>query len=209
MSPEMSPGSGPYVVGLTGGIGVGKSTVAGLLAELGSTIIDCDLLGRRVVEPDGSAFAAVVERFGTGVVGADGQLDRPALASIVFADGSALDDLNAITHPAIDREIEAGIAAAETEPVVLDMAVLVESSLGEGQYHQVLVVEAPLDVRIRRLVEDRGMEESAATARINSQASDGERRAVADHVLTNDGSLGELRSAVATYHAGLLERLGR
>ena len=208
MTGGATTGTGKLVIGLTGGIGVGKSTVATMLADLGATIVDCDELGRRVVEPDGPAFAPLVARFGDGVVGDDGRLDRPALASIVFDDPDALQDLNAITHPAIDGEIAAEIAAATGAPVVLDMAVLVESELGKGQYEQIVVVEAPIDVRLHRLTAERGMPEEAARARIASQATDEERRAVADHVIENDVSLDELRRQVARYRSTLDARIG-
>ncbi|MGI9594673.1 MAG: dephospho-CoA kinase [Acidimicrobiales bacterium] len=189
------------VVGLTGGIGVGKSTVAAMLADLGATIVDCDGLGRVVVEPDGLAFQPLVDHFGTGILQPDGQLDRAELGSIVFNDAEALARLNAITHPAIDQEIAAHIADAPPGPVVLDMAVLVESELGKGQYHEVLVVEAPLEARLARLNESRGMTEDEAMSRISSQATDDERRAVADHVLVNDGTQADLLAAVERFWA--------
>lgn len=196
-----NPSPGPRVIGLTGGIGVGKSTVAAELARLGATIVDCDHLGRVVVEPDGRAFSPLVERFGTGVLQPDGTLDRAELASVVFADAEALADLNAITHPAIDREIAEAIAAATTPVVVLDMAVLVESDLGAGQYDEVLVVEAPIEDRLARLARDRQMPEDQARARMASQADDEARRAVADHVLVNDGDLEQLVAAVERFWA--------
>lgn len=198
------PGGGqrPRVIGLTGGIGVGKSTVARLLEQLGATVVDCDDLGRLVVEPGGRAYEPLVAHFGPDVVGADGRLDRPALASVVFNDEAALAQLNAITHPAIDTEITARIEAAGTPTVVLDMAVLVESDLGKGQYDEVLVVEAPLATRLERLRVDRGMAEADALARISSQASDEVRRRVADHVISNAGSLSELAATVEDYWLG-------
>lgn len=202
--PAPAPGE-RRVIGLTGGIGVGKSTVAAELERLGATIVDCDGLGRVVVEPDGLAYGPLVEHFGRGILQADGRLDRPQLASRVFGDPEALGELNAITHPAIDVEIARSIAAADTPTVVLDMAVLVESDLGKGQYTEVLVVEAPLEVRLERLARDRGMPEDQARARIASQVGDAERRAVADHVIVNDGSVDDLRAAVERYwdEAGL------
>lgn len=184
------------VVGLTGGIGVGKSTVAALLADRGATIVDCDGLGRVVVQPGGRAYQGVIDRFGTDIVQDDGQLDRAKLGSVVFSDTEALADLNSITHPAIDLEIADAIAAASTAPVVLDMAVLVESDLGKGQYHEVLVVEAPLPVRLERLSSTRGMSEEDAMARISSQADDEQRRAVADYVIVNGGTEAELATEV-------------
>ena len=183
------------VVGLTGGIGTGKTTVAALLAGHGAEVVDCDGLGRLVVEPGGRAYGPVVERFGPSVVRADGTLDRAALAGIVFADPAALVDLNGLTHPAIDVEIAHRIAAATAPVVVLDMAVLVETRLGAGQYQVVVVVEAPLELRLERL-EQRGVAPDDARARIASQASDEQRRAVASHVLHNDGDLEHLARQV-------------
>lgn len=193
------------VIGLTGGIGVGKSTAAAILAELGATIVDCDQLGRVVVEPGGSALQPLVDEFGDDILQSDGQLDRAALGAIVFDDPEALATLNAITHPAMDIEIADRIAAAPPGPVVLDMAVLVESELGKGQYDEVLVIEAPLEARLTRLRETRGMSDEQSLARISSQADDAQRRAVADHVIVNDGSTDALADAVGRFwrEAGL------
>lgn len=190
------------VVGLTGGIGVGKSTAAAVLADLGAVIVDCDQIGRDVARSDGAAYPGMVERFGAGVVGADGEIDRPALAAIVFNDPAALADLNAVTHPAIDAVIADRIAAAPADAtVILDMAVLVESDLGKGQYSEVLVIEAPLQDRLDRLSQQRGMDPADAQARIASQVSDEERRAVADHVVVNDGDVGVLRQRLEAWWA--------
>ncbi|MGF1597893.1 MAG: dephospho-CoA kinase [Acidimicrobiales bacterium] len=191
------------VVGLTGGVGVGKSTAAAILAELGAVVVDCDQLGRLVAEPGGSAHTALVERFGPSIVSGDGSLDRAALAGIVFNDAAALADLNAITHPAIDAEIADRIAAAPAgATVVLDMAVLVESDLGAGRYGPVLVIEAPLDQRLERLGRYRGMTPDDARARIASQATDDERRAVADHVIINDSDVDALRADLERWWTG-------
>ena len=192
-------GPGPRVIGLTGGIGAGKSTVAAELARLGATVVDCDQLGRVVVEPGGRAYDALVERFGSEILQDDGSVDRPALASVVFADPDALADLNGITHPAIDAEIADAIAEAGTPTVVLDMAVLVETELGAGQYREVLVVEAPEAIRLERLARDRGMPDDQARARMANQADDEARRAVADHVIVNDGDRETLVAAVGRY----------
>ncbi len=195
------------VIGLTGGTGVGKSTVAGVLAELGAVIVDCDQLGRDVAEPGGRAHDAIIDRFGPGIRRPDGSLDRPALGAIVFNDADALADLNALTHPAIDAEIDAAIDAAGPDAVVvLDMAVLVESNLGAGRYQEVLVIEAPLADRLDRLANQRGMAPDDARARIASQATDEQRRAVADAVIVNDATPVELRQRVTTWwnhHPGL------
>ncbi len=201
MSAPGAASSRPRVIGLTGGIGVGKSTVAAELAGLGATIVDCDELGRVVVEPDGRAYDALVERFGPDVLHGDGTVDRAALASVVFADPDALAALNAITHPAIDAEIAAAIATATTPVVVLDMAILVETELGAGQYDEVLVVEAPIEDRLARLANDRQMPEDQARARMANQADDEARRAVADHVIVNDGAVDQLVTAVHAFWA--------
>ncbi|MEM8924508.1 MAG: dephospho-CoA kinase [Actinomycetota bacterium] len=184
-----SPGGTKRVIGLTGGIGVGKTTAAAVLADLGAVVVDCDALGRLVAEPGGRAHDGIVERFGPTIVGDDGALDRAALGAIVFNDADALADLNGLTHPAIDAEIDDRIAAAGPDAVVvLDMAVLVETDLGRGRYTEVLVIEAPLDQRLQRLATTRAMSRDDAMARINSQATDDQRRAVADAVIVNDGS---------------------
>ena len=185
------------VVGLCGGIGAGKSTVAQLLAERGAVVIDVDALGRSVLAHDEVRHAVVAE-FGDGVLDADGGIDRAALAREVFSCEGRLTDLEAISHPAIDREIARHLEALASDPpdlVVLDMAVLVESDLGklsDGRgYTEVVVVEAHAEVRLERLVA-RGMAADDARARMAAQATDAERRAVADHVLVNDGDEADL-----------------
>ena len=194
------------VVGLTGGIGVGKTTVARLLESHGAVVVDVDGLGRAVVEPEGLAYAGVVERFGTGIVLPDRTVDRAALARVVFADPAALADLNAITHPAIDVELARAIAAAPAGSiVVLDMAVLVGTQLGRGQYDLVVVVEAPLDVRLARLA-TRGVERDEALRRIASQASDADRRAVGDLFVPNGADERTLAAAVDALWAELVRR---
>jgi dephospho-CoA kinase len=197
------------IVGLTGGIGVGKSTVAGLLGDRGAVVIDVDGLGRDVISPGGGAVDAVVERFGPDVRSADGGIDRAALAGIVFGSPDELKALEAISHPAInnllDERVEALSAAGpevfesvDGPVVVFDMAVLVESSLGFGTrfpYELVVTVESPLDVRLDRL-EERGTTREDAAARIESQATDEERRAVAQFIVGNGGGLDVLNTAV-------------
>ena len=198
------------VTGLCGGIGAGKSTVAKLFAEHGAHVIDVDLLGRRVIEPDGRAYPGVIELFGGGVLVPDAPapapIDRGALASIVFADPADLARLESVSHPAINAELDEQLDAAVADGhtwVVLDMAILVESSLGKNLpsgrgYDRVVVVETPEAERVRRLVEDRGMDPDDAAARIASQTDDATRRAVADIVLTNDGDLDALGAEVAS-----------
>ena len=184
------------VVGLTGGIGSGKSTVSALLAALGAVVVDADRIAREVVEPGQPAYEAVVERFGPGVVAPDGTLDRPKLGEIVFADPAARKDLEAITHPAIGvRMNELMAAEAETDHVViLDVPLLVES--GRTGMAGILVVDCDPEVAVRRLVEQRGMKEDDARRRMASQASREERLATADFVIDNSGSRADLEAAV-------------
>lgn len=192
------------IVGLTGGIGVGKSTVTSLLEQRGAAVIDVDGLGRDVISPAGSAVEAVVQRFGESVRAPDGGIDRAALAGIVFGNEEELTALTAISHPAINALLDErvdGFLEDTTERdllVVYDMAVLVESSLGQGTRHPyelVVTVEAPLDVRLVRL-EGRGVSQEDARARIDSQVTDDERRAVAQFIIGNGGGLDELQTAV-------------
>jgi dephospho-CoA kinase len=182
-------------VGLTGGVGAGKSTVAALLAERGAVVIDADALAREVVEPGTAGLAEVVERFGRGVLTADGRLDRPALARIAFRDDQARADLNAIVHPLVARRSAEIMAALPADAVVVyDVALLVENDLA-GDFDVVVVVEAHPETRIRRLT-GRGLPEDDARARIAVQATDAQRRAVADEVVRNDGSRDDLEAAV-------------
>jgi dephospho-CoA kinase len=181
-------------VGLTGGIGSGKSTVARTFAARGATVVDADAIAREVVEPGTRALRAIVERFGPGILRSDGSLDRPALGRIVFEDREALRDLEAITHPAIWEVTATRLATARRNGVVVhDMPILVEKRL-TADYHLVVVVDTPEEERVRRLVADRGMSEQDARNRIAAQASDAERYAAADAVLDNTGSLERLES---------------
>lgn len=178
-------------IGLTGGIGSGKSTVAGLLAERGAVVVDADRIAREVVEPGTPGLAAVVEAFGESVLAADGSLDRPALASVVFTDPAARARLDAIVHPLVrDRAVALTAEAAPDAVLVNDVPLLVETGQA-GSYDLVLVVEAELETRLARLVE-RGTTREDARARIAAQASDEQRRAVADVVLDNSGTLEQL-----------------
>lgn len=184
-------------IGLTGGIGSGKSTVAARLAELGAVVIDSDLLAREVVAVGSPGLARVVERFGPRILAADGSLDRPGLGKLVFGDPAALADLNAIVHPLVRDRSEALTAAAAGRGVaalVQDVPLLVETGLA-GSYDAVIVVEAPLELRLERLA-GRGLDAETARARIAAQASDSQRRAVADVVLDNSGSEAQLRAQV-------------
>lgn len=190
------------VIGLTGGIGAGKSTVAEMLAAHGAVVIDVDELGREVIDAHGEAVDDVVARFGEQVRASDGGIDRAALASIVFGNPDELAALNAISHPAIDRLLERRLHDIDdTSPhaiVVLDMAVLTETTLGRNiahPYELVIVVEADRNTRVARLAE-RGLTRSDAEARMASQANDADRRAIADYVISNNGDLIELANAV-------------
>jgi len=172
-------------VGLTGGIGAGKSTVARRLAQRGAVLVDADLVAREVVQPGTPGLAAVIRRFGPGVLSADGTLDRPALGRIVFADAAARADLNAIVHPLVAaRRAELAAAAPPGAVVVEDVPLLVETGLTPG-FHLVVVVHADAAERERRLVAERGMSPADARARIAAQAGDEERRAAADVWLDN------------------------
>lgn len=182
------------ILGLTGGIGSGKSTAAAMFAARGASVVDVDRIGREVAEVGGRAHEALVARFGPTIV-VDGKLHRPALAGLVFGHPDALADLNAISHPAINEVLLEAVAAAPAPSVVIfDQAVLVESKIlgrwGEGPadgYQDVIVVETPLEVRVQRLVSQRNMAPEDARARIASQVSDAERRAVARWVISNAG----------------------
>ncbi len=190
------------LVGLTGGIGSGKSTVASMLVERGALLVDADAIARELQQPGTEVFAAVVARFGDGVVATDGTLDRAALAALVFgeddggAPGATRRDLEAIVHPAVAAETARRVgAAAGTEAIVVyDIPLLVES--GTLGYAAVLVVDVDPEVAVRRLVERRGYDEADARRRVASQASRADRRAMADRVLDNSGTLDQLRPQV-------------
>lgn len=184
------------VIGLTGGIGSGKSTVSALLAERGAVIVDADAIVRDLQRPGTAVFRAMVERFGPGIVAPDGTLDRAAVAAVVFADPGALADLNAIVHPAVGAEIATRLAeqAGTDRVVVLDVPLLVES--GRYEVAGLVVVDVDPEVAVRRLVEHRGMDEADVRARMARQADRGERLARADRVVDNSGALDDLRRQV-------------
>jgi dephospho-CoA kinase len=183
-------------VGLTGGIGAGKSTVAARLAEHGAVLIDSDRLAREVVEPGTPGLAAVVKEFGDQVLADDGSLDRPALAAVAFADPDARNRLNGILHPLIGQRTAELIKAAPPEAIIVhDVPLLVENSMAP-MYHLVVVVHADVQTRVERIMANRGMTEEDARARIAAQATDEERREVADVWLDNSGSADEVLAAV-------------
>ncbi len=183
-------------VGLTGGIGSGKSTVSRLLGKHGAIIIDADTLAREVVAAGTPGLAEVVEAFGADVVGSDGELDRAAMGRRVFDDPDARETLEAIIHPRVRRraaELEA--MAPEDAVVVHDIALLLETGQATG-FDAVIVVDTPLEVQLERLTASRGMSADEARLRVAAQASREERLAAADHVIVNDGSLNHLRRCV-------------
>lgn len=183
-------------VGLSGGIASGKSTVSGRLAERGAVIVDADLVAREVVLPGTPGLAEIVDRFGPEVLAEDGTLDRPALGGIVFSDDVARKELEAITHPRIiERSREVVDAAPSTAVVVHDIPLLVELER-EASYALTVIVDVPEQVRLHRLVEVRGIPEQLARSQIDAQATDAQRRAAADVLLPNTGTLDELHAAV-------------
>jgi dephospho-CoA kinase len=192
------------LVGLTGGIGSGKSTVAELLAQRGAVVVDADAVARSVVEPGTPALAALVERFGSGILSEDGTLDRPALAAVAFADEASRKDLEAITHPAINEEFLARMQAAPTDAIVVcDVPLLAESQQAQARgYPVVVVIEAPIDLRLDRL-EARGVARDDAQRRIAAQATDEERRALSTHVVDNSGDRAHLERQVDELWADL------
>jgi len=183
-------------VGLTGGIGAGKSAAAAAFAERGAVVIDADRLAREVVAPGTPGLAAVVEAFGPGVLAPDGSLDRPKLGRIVFADDAARQRLNGITHPRIGALTAERLAAVPAGGIVVhDIPLIVEGNSGAG-FHLVVVVLAPEEVRLHRLTELRGMPVEDARARIAVQATDEQRVAAADVLLDNSGEPAALRAAI-------------
>jgi dephospho-CoA kinase len=187
------------LVGLTGGIGSGKSTVAALLAAHGAVVIDADDITRELQQPGTPVLAAMVDRFGAEILQVDGSLDRQAVADLVFSDPAALADLNAIVHPAVGAEIARRLQAeAATEDpgrvVVLDVPLLVES--GRADMAATIVVDVDPEVAVHRLVDQRGMTEADARARMARQAAREDRLARADLVVDNSGDLDALRRRV-------------
>ncbi|WP_016907103.1 dephospho-CoA kinase [Streptomyces xiaopingdaonensis] len=183
-------------VGLTGGIGAGKSEVSRLLADLGAVVIDADRTAREVVEPGTPGLAAVVAEFGEEMLTPQGKLDRPKLGALVFSDPERLAALNAIVHPLVAaRSAELEAAAGSYDVVVHDVPLLVENGLAP-RYDSVIVVDAPEETRMDRLVRLRGMAPEEARARVAAQATREERLAVADFVVENDGALADLESRV-------------
>ncbi|WP_405936267.1 dephospho-CoA kinase [Streptomyces sp. NBC_00726] len=193
-------------VGLTGGIGAGKSEVSRLLVGHGAVLIDSDRIAREVVEPGTPGLAAVAEEFGPGILTPDGALDRPALGAIVFADPDRLAALNAIVHPLVrERSAELEKAAGPDSVVVHDVPLLTENGLAP-LYDLVIVVDAAPETQLDRLVRLRGMTEEDARARMAAQATREQRRAVADLVIDNDGPVEELTARVREVWSELSRR---
>jgi dephospho-CoA kinase len=195
-------------VGLTGGIGCGKSTVAALLVDHGAVLIDADAIAREVVAPGGVAYQAVVERFGPAVLAPDGTVDRPALAALVFPDPGALADLNAIVHPAVGTTmLERRTAEQPTDHVVLlDIPLLRAEHRQLLSLDLVVVVDCPRDVALQRLVAQRDMPRADAEARMAAQVSREERRAGADVVIDNGGDAAALAAQVDALWSDLRSR---
>ncbi|MEJ2128873.1 MAG: dephospho-CoA kinase [Woeseiaceae bacterium] len=189
----------PLRIGLTGGIASGKSTVADLFAELGAAVIDTDVIAREVVAPGTPALNEIADEFGTGVIGADGALNRAALRSIVFSDHAARKRLEAITHPRIGEETRRQSDYADGKYQLIVVPLLVNSAL-RGFVDRILVVDCEEDTQIRRLVARDGGSEAEARRILEAQASRTERLAIADDVICNDGDVSELRQQVAALH---------
>lgn len=183
-------------VGLTGGVASGKSVVAAKLAQLGAVVIDADALARVVVEPGTPGLAAIRETFGEHMLQADGTLDRAALGALVFSDDGAREKLNAIVHPLIREEAARLRQAAAPEALVVEDVPLLAESGQAGAYDVVIVVQAPREERIRRMVEDRGWTRQDAEARMAAQATDEQRAEIADYLLVNDGTREQLLARV-------------
>ena len=190
-------------VGLTGGVASGKSTVSAMLAELGAVVIDADLLAREVVAAGSDGLAEIVAEFGPKVLTEDGELDRPAMGSLVFADPERRQALEAIIHPRVrrrGRELEA--ATAPGTVVVHDIPLLAETGQAES-FDAVVVVDVPTEVQVERMVTLRGLTREEAELRVAAQATREQRRAIATHVVDNTGTIEELRARVAEVFEGL------
>jgi dephospho-CoA kinase len=203
----MTPSHPILKVGLTGGIAAGKSTVAAMLRDLGAFVIDADEIARRVMAPGESAHQEVVERFGKEILDANGGIDRPKLAEIVFRNPRARFDLNAIVHPKVRAEAERLIdecaRSGRSRLVVYDAALLVETGAYRG-LDRLVVVRCRRDTQLRRLEQRDGLEGAAASARLASQAPLEEKIAAADYVIDTDGSLEETRRQAELVYEDLL-----
>ena len=193
-------------VGLTGGIASGKSSVSAILAELGAVVIDADLIAREVVARGTPGLDAVVAEFGPELLTAEGDLDRPAMGALVFGDADARKRLEAIIHPLVHaRSAELEAEAGDHAVVVHDIPLLAEVGRA-GSFDEVVVVDAPADVQVSRMVDDRGWTREDAESRIAAQATREDRLAIATHVIENTGTLAELRARVEEIYAVLAAR---
>ncbi len=197
----------PYVIGLTGNIATGKSTVARMLRELGATIIDADRVAHEVMRAGTPVHRAVVEAFGSQILCTDGEIDRARLGEIVFSDPQALARLEAIVHPAVLEEVARRIAAAPTPVVVVEAIKLIESGMAEA-FDALWVTTCPAEERVRRLMADRGLSRQEAEQRVRAQPPQEAKIARADVVISTDGSLEETRAQVEAAWRALSERVG-
>jgi dephospho-CoA kinase len=198
-----------YVVGLTGGIGSGKSTVLAMLSARGAIVIDADAIVHDEQRAGKPVFNEMVEAFGPGIVGADGELDRPKVASIVFNDAEQLKRLNSIVHPAVGKEVMRLLGSAgETDVVVIDIPLLTENTRAERGLREVIVVDVPTDTQVARAVARGGQSEEDVRARIASQASRDDRLALADHVIDNSGGMEALEAQVDLLWKELVDAAG-
>jgi dephospho-CoA kinase len=201
----------PKTIGLTGGIGTGKTTVARMLEELGAHVIHADTVGHRVYEPGTPGWQQVVSAFSRDILAADGRIDRKKLGQIVFADRSALEQLNAIVHPLIRDEVRRGIDAQRASgfrrPIVVEAAILIEAGWN-SIVDMVWVVTAPIDEVVRRISAERGLSVDDVRARLAAQIEEAERRRFADVIIENTGSTAELRRQVEAAWAALTGNTG-
>ena len=194
----------PYVVGLTGGIGSGKSAAADLLAARGALVVDTDQIAHQLTAPGGAAMEPIREAFGNGVVAADGALNRPAMRALAFEDPDARKRLEAILHPMIRAESERQCRAATTPYVVLVVPLLIESGTYRERVRRLCVVDCPEDVQVLRVMQRSGLEERQVRAIMAAQASRAERLAAADDVIDNSGGHEELATQVERLHGAYL-----
>lgn len=194
----------PYVVGLTGGIGSGKSAAADLLAARGALVVDTDQIAHQLTAPGGAAMEAIREAFGNGVVAADGALNRPAMRALAFEDPDARKRLEAILHPMIRAESERQCRAATTPYVVLVVPLLIESGTYRERVRRLCVVDCPEDVQVLRVMQRSGLEERQVRAIMAAQASRAERLAAADDVIDNSAGYAELAVQVERLHGAYL-----
>ncbi len=196
-------------IGLTGGIGSGKTAVSKILAELGAPVVDADKVGHAIYEPGGPAYQDVIDAFGTGILAADATIDRKRLGAVVFGDPGALKRLNSIVHPKMFRRMAEMVAAmragGERRPIVIEAAVLIEANW-QPLVDEIWLVVASRERVIERVARDRGMKAEQTEARIKAQLSDEERRKHASLVIANDGTLEELRAKVGGLWGEALKR---